>query len=88
MYFAIPVAKYMSLLDTWHYYYYNTAGLPRIAQGGRLDMSLSSSSRMSMVGRKLLAIFYLRQYKKIVGKKLIDRPHASLQLQRRRPRAC
>jgi hypothetical protein len=36
MYFAIPVAKYMSLLDTWHYYYYNTAGLPRIAQGGVL----------------------------------------------------
>jgi hypothetical protein len=26
MYFAIPVAKYMSLLDTWHYYYYNKAG--------------------------------------------------------------
>jgi hypothetical protein len=41
-------------------------------------MSLSSSSRMSMVGRKLLAVFYLRQYKKIVEKKLIDRPHASL----------
>jgi hypothetical protein len=33
---------------------------------------------MSMVGRKLLAVFYLRQYKKIVEKKLIDRPHASL----------
>eukprot|EP01049_Picozoa_sp_SAG25_P016200 SAG25_NODE_3616_length_1022_cov_1.204767_1_plen_231_part_10 len=31
-----------------------------------------------MVGRKLLAVFYLRQYKKIVEKKLIDRPHASL----------
>ena len=43
-------------------------------------MSLSSSSRMSMVGRKLLAIFYLRQYKKIVEKKLIDRPHASLRV--------
>jgi hypothetical protein len=41
-------------------------------------MSLSSSSRMSMGGRKLLTIFYLRQ-KKIVEKKLIDRPrHASL----------
>jgi hypothetical protein len=40
-------------------------------------MSLSSSSRMSMGGRKLLTIFYLRQ-KKIVEKKLIDRPrHAS-----------
>ena len=38
-----------------------------------------------MVGRKLLAIFYLRQYKKIVEKKLIDRPHASL---RPRPHGC
>jgi hypothetical protein len=66
------VAKYMSLLDTWHCYYYNTAGLPRIAQGGWLHISLSSSSRMSMGGGcgKLLTVF-IWDNKKIGGKKLI-----------------
>jgi hypothetical protein len=66
------VAKYMSLLDTWHCYYYNTAGLPRIAQGGWLHISLSSSSRMSMGGGcgKLLTVF-IWDNKKIGEKKLI-----------------